>query len=80
MLDSLQLAAHVDSAVALAMSRVIMKTLRAASPEIAKVLDATLLEEVERLKSDAKLYDDPVAEAAAVIMHQTYVGRDSASA
>jgi len=68
---SLQLAAHVDSAVALAMSRVLLETLRSLSPEAALALDTSLRDEIARLSADAELYADPISGAAAAVLQMS---------
>lgn len=69
--DAHTLAAHVDSAVAMAFSRVIINTLRELSPEADQILTRHLTQEVERQVEDAHLYQDAIAEAVAAVLRQT---------
>ncbi len=72
--DTMILASHVDNAVASSLVRATIETLREIVPGAAEVFDRKLQDEIERLKAEAELNDDAVAEAAAAALHLNFEG------
>lgn len=74
MTDTMVLASHVDNAVASSLVRATIETLRETVPGAAEVFERKLQEEIERLRAEASLNDDAVAEAAAAALHLSFEG------
>lgn len=77
MTDTLLLASHVDNAVASSLVRATIETLRETVPGVAEVFERKLQSEIERLRAEAELNDDPIAEAAAAALHLSFEDVDA---
>jgi hypothetical protein len=73
-MDTMVLASHVDNTVASSLVRVTIETLRETVPGAAEIFELKLQEEIERLRAEAALNDDAVAEAAAAALHLSFEG------
>ncbi len=66
------LATHVDSAVGVSLARVAVEALKSLSPEMEARVTDLLRTEIARLRSEADMQSDPVAEAAAAVLDQAF--------